>query len=190
MEISIPYICGRSHRVSWVLLSCGRGTPATGFFSNRFVRIGPAVTEELPHLPDFLDHVEVKVCDDDFILIAAGLGHDFAARIAEVALAVKLANAPWFFYPDAVDGSDIVSVGDRVRGLLQLPKIFAEPGDGGRRIKDDLGAVQAEDASALGKMAVVADVNADASHPGLEHWVSHVARSKVELLPEAWIAVW
>ena len=61
---------------------------------DRAVAFRPAVAEELPHLTDFRDHVEIEIRDDHFVFIPAGLRDDLAAGIAEVALAVKLADAP------------------------------------------------------------------------------------------------
>ena len=60
----------------------------------RLVRLGPAVAEELPGVAHFADLVEVEVGDDELVLVARRLGDDLAARVAEVALAVELADVP------------------------------------------------------------------------------------------------
>ena len=107
-----------------------------------------------------------------------------AARVAEVRLPVELADGPRLLGADAVDGADEVAVRHRVRRLLELPQVLGEPGHGGRRVEHDLGAVQAEHARALGEVAVVADVDADARELRLERRVPEVARLEIELLPE------
>src|SRR2546426_6081886 len=71
-----------------------------------------AVAIELPGVADFLDFIEIQLRDEQFILVAAGLLHDFAARIAKVALAVEFSDLPGSFGADAIDSSDEVSVGD------------------------------------------------------------------------------
>jgi hypothetical protein len=90
------------------------------------------------HLPD---HVEVEVCHDEGVPVAGRFGNDLAARVAEVALPVKLADVPGLFVADAVDRPDEVAVGDGVRGLFQFPEVFGKPRDGRRRVEDYLRAV-------------------------------------------------
>src|SRR5712664_2993486 len=114
-----------------------RGTGARDFS----VRFRPAVTVKLPGIADFLNFIEIQFRDQQFILVAAGLLNDFPARVAKIALAVKFANFPGMLGADAVDGGDKISVGDGVRRLLQLPKIFGEAGDGGGWVVDDFRAV-------------------------------------------------
>src|SRR4051812_730203 len=115
------------------------------------IRLRTAVAVELPGVADFADLVHVEVGDDESVLIARGHRQHLAAWIAEVALAVKLADVPWRFVADAVDGTDKVAVGDGVRGLLELPEIFGESGYGGRGIHHDLSAGETELARALGE---------------------------------------
>src|SRR5712671_6020624 len=81
----------------------------------RAVAFGPTVPEELPNFADFRNHVEVEVRDHHFIFIPAGLRDNLAARITEVALAVELADAPWFLYADAIDGPHKIAVSDGMR---------------------------------------------------------------------------
>src|SRR5579862_889928 len=102
----------------------GAGDFAVGFWA--------AIAEELPGFADFLDVVEVELSDEQFVFVAAGLGNDFSARIAEITLAVELANFPRCFDTHAIDGGDEILVGDGVRGLLEFPEIFGESSDGGR----------------------------------------------------------
>src|SRR4029453_11830975 len=108
------------------------------------VGLRPPVAEELPDLADLLNLVEVEVGDNQFFTVARTFGDDLAARGAEVALPVKLADVPRLLAPDAVDGADEIAVGDCVRGLLQLPQILAQTGDRRRRVEDDLRAVEPE----------------------------------------------
>src|SRR6185436_257539 len=84
-------------------------------FDERSVHIGTAVAEELPGLADFGNQVEVEVGGEDFVLIAAGLREDSAARVAEIALAVKFADVPRGLGAHAVDGADEVPIGHGVR---------------------------------------------------------------------------
>ena len=90
--------------------------------SDRTITFRTSVAEKLPHFANFRDHVEIKIGDYDFIFIPAGLRDNLSPRIAEITLAVKLANAPWLLYADAIDGADEISVGDGVRGLFELPQ--------------------------------------------------------------------
>ncbi len=76
-----------------------------------------------------------------------------------------------------------------MRRLLQFPKVLGETGHSGRRVKDNLRPVQSQDAGALGKMPVVADVDADLAELGLKNRVGQVAGREIELLPESRMAV-
>src|SRR5712692_11019287 len=78
-----------------------------------------AVAIKLPDLSYFLDHVEIEIGDQQFVFVAAGLGEDLAAWIAEVTLAVKLSNVPRLFPSHAIDRAYEVSVGCGVGGLLE-----------------------------------------------------------------------
>src|SRR5439155_1522100 len=114
-----------------------------------------------------------------------GLRDDLAARVREVARAVVLVRTELFLLSDAIDRADPVAVRDRVRGLLDEPKMHREPARGRRWDEDELRSVKAEHPRALGEVAVVADVHADLPHGGVEDRVAEVAGAEVELLPEA-----
>src|SRR6266567_7306026 len=131
-----------------------------------------AVAVELPCVADFLNFVEVQFGDEQFILVAAGLLDDFAARVAEIALAVEFANFPGRFGADAVYGGDEIGVGHGVGGLLEFPKIFGETGDSSGGVVDNFRAVEPEDARAFREMAVVANVNTDASVTSLKNGIA------------------
>src|SRR5260370_34029753 len=90
------------------LLIGGRGLPSLRRQSA--VRFRTPVAIKLPDLPHFLDHVEIQIGDQHFVFIAAGLGKDLAARIAEVTLAVKLSNVPGLFPTNTIDRTDEGSV--------------------------------------------------------------------------------
>src|ERR1039457_1550636 len=166
---------------SLVIFSLGMGS---GLYQG-LIHLGAAVAEELPGFADFGNHIEVEVGGKDFVLVARRLGEDAAAGIAEIARAVEFADIPRGFGAHAVDGADEIAVGHGVRGLLQLPQILAETGDGGRWIEDDLGPSQSQGARAFGEVAVVADVDADLDEAEVEDGEPEVAVAEVELLPEA-----
>src|SRR5207244_467595 len=86
---------------------------------------------------------------------------------------------------DSVDRADPVAVRDRVSRLLDEPEVHRESPRCGRRDEHELRAVEAEHARTLREVPVVADVHADLADRGVEHRVAHVARTEVELLPEA-----
>src|SRR5213082_88320 len=88
---------------------------AAALFGDGRVAVGPAVAEELPHTAHLLDHIEVEIGDNDFILVAAGLGDDLSARVAEITLAVELTDGPWLLGPNAVDRAHEVAVGNGMR---------------------------------------------------------------------------
>ena len=109
--------------------------------------------------------------------------------IAEVRAAVELAEVPGRLAPHAVVGAHEIPVGDGHGGLLDLPQVVGVAGGGGGGHEHDLRAVQPEHAAALGKVAVVADVDADGGVAGLEDGISQVPGLEVELLPERGQAV-
>src|SRR6185437_7462154 len=149
------------------------------------IQVGPPVAEELPRLPHFGNHVEIQFGGQHFILVARSLGDSLPARIAEVALPIELADVPRSLAPHAINRAHKVAVRDRVRRLLQLPKVFAQTRNGGRRIKDDLRAIQPQRPRAFGKVPVIAGVNADLAEAEIKHRISQVAGPEVKLLPEA-----
>src|SRR5581483_9563586 len=156
----------------------------------RPVGLRSAVAVKLPGVADFADHVQVEIGDDDVVGVARACGEDAAARIAEVTLAVELADAPGFFPAGSVDGADEVAVGDGVGRLFEFPQVFGQAGDGGAGIEDDLGACQAEAAGALGKVSVIADVDADLGEARAEHGIAEVAGAKIVLFPKAGQHLW
>src|SRR5258705_6010226 len=121
----------------------------------RIVLVGPAITKELPGFANFRDEVEIEIRRQDFVLVARGLGDDLAPRVAEIARPVKFADVPGGFRADAIDGGDVIAVGDGVRGLLQFPEMLAEAGHGRRGVEYDLGAVESKGARAFGEVADV-----------------------------------
>jgi hypothetical protein len=119
-----------------VVICSGRGQVArgsvggrrlSGLRGQRAVGLGTAVAEKLPDFSYFLNHVEVEVGGEYFVLVTAGLGKNLAARVAEVALAIKFADVPGFFRSHAIDRAHKIAVGSGMRGLLQFPQIFRQP---------------------------------------------------------------
>src|ERR1700722_13352797 len=98
---------------------CRRGD--SGLRRNRTVTFRTTITEELPHLTYFGDHVQIKIRDHHFILIPAGLRNVFPPRIAGVTLVVKFSKVPRFFNAYPIDSAYKVAVGHGMRRLLQLP---------------------------------------------------------------------
>ena len=105
------------------------------------------------------------------------------ARVAEIALTVKFADVPRRFRADAVDRADEITVGDGVRGLFEFPEIFAQTRNGCRRIKNNFRAVQTETSRAFGKMAVVADINADSRKRRVETRITQDYRGENKIFP-------
>src|SRR5215217_9021382 len=148
------------------------------------VRVRPAVPVELPAGTDLQQQVHVQVADDD---LGPGVGGEVADRpalgVGEVRRAVEVVVAE-VLDADPVDGADVVLVGDRGGGLLQLPQVVGQAAAGRRGVEDDLGTVEPERAPPLREVPVVADVDADPADRGVEHRIAQVAGPEVELLPE------
>src|SRR5688500_7064756 len=127
--------------------------PVSAFLHGRdsAVGLGPAIAVELPRVSHLLDQAEIEIGDDEFVLIAAADREDLPSRIAEVTLAIELADVPRRFDADAVDRANEISVRHRVCRLFELPQVFGEAGDGCRRIQYDLGAVETKNARPFGK---------------------------------------
>ena len=85
------------------------------------------VAEKLPHFANLQNHVEVEVGHQHFVFVAAGLGKNFASRIAEVTLAVKFPDAPRLLFAYPVDGADKIAVGDGMRGCSSSHKYSERP---------------------------------------------------------------
>src|SRR5579859_5173785 len=153
------------------------------------VRFRAAVAIKLPGVANFLDFLQIQFGNEQFVFVAAGLRHNLSARIAEIALAVKFTDFPGGFRSNTIDGGDEILIGDGVGGLLELPQIFGESGNGRGGIVDNLCAVQSEAARAFGKVTVVTDVDADARVARRENRIARVAGREVELFPKAGVAV-
>src|ERR1019366_8872789 len=96
------------------------------------VSFGSAVAVELPHVAHFFDLVQVHVSHYYLVLVAAAHGDHLSPRIAEIGLAIELADGPGLFDADAVDGANKVLVGDGMGGLFKPPEVFAQAGHCGR----------------------------------------------------------
>src|SRR5215216_2051510 len=86
-----------------------------------FVCLRPAITEELPCIPNFANLVKIQLGSDQLSLVSRRVGEKLSTRIAEVALSVKLADIPGLLVSNPIDCADEISVGHSVRRLLELP---------------------------------------------------------------------
>src|SRR5215472_16040907 len=163
----------------------GRGMGACNFS----IGLGAAIAIKLPGIPDFLNFIEVQVSNEQFIFVAAGLGNNFPTRIAKIALAVKFADLPGMLGADPIDGGNKISIGDGVSGLLQLPEVLGEAGDGGGRVVNNFSAVEAKDAGTFREVAVVTNVHADAGITRLKYGITGVSGGEVKFFPETGVAM-
>src|SRR5262249_21209791 len=147
------------------------------------------IAEELPGVAHLANQFQIQIGHDQRVLIAGRLRDDLAARVTEVTLPIELADVPGLLMSHAIDRADEVAVGNRVRRLFQLPKIFGQPSHGGRGIENDLGAVQPERPGAFRKVAVVTDVDTDARVRSIESREAEIARLEIKFLPEPGVDV-
>src|SRR5262249_56163998 len=133
------------------------------------VRLRAAVAEKLPDVADLLDFVEIEISDQEFVFVAAALRDDLAARIAKVALAVKLADLPRRLGANAIDGSDEVLVGHGMGGLLEFPEIFRKASDGSGGVVHNFGAVEPETPRAFGQPPAPPHTDPTPPPPPLHH---------------------
>ena len=136
-----------------------------------------------------MNFIEIQVCNEEFVLIAASLSNNFPARTAKVALAVEFANLPGMLGADAVDGSDKICVGDSMRGLLEFPEIFREARDGGGGVVNNFRSVEAEAAGTFREMPVVTNVHTDAGVARIKNGVAGVSRREIKLFPKTRMAM-
>src|SRR5574337_1983673 len=152
------------------------------------VRLGAAVTVELPIVAGLGDLVEVEVADDDLLLGSGGdLADVVAARVNEVGRPVegrRVIAELTDLLADPVDRRDEILVRRGCRRLFDLPQPLGQPRLGGRRVEHQLRAAQAEFPPAFGEVPVVADVDPDPADGGGEDRVAEVSRTEIELLPE------
>src|SRR5215471_17176487 len=148
-----------------------------------------AVAEKLPYFAHFRDHVEVQVRNDDFVLIAAGLSDDLAARIAEIALAIKLADAPRLFGSNAINRADKITIRNRVSRLFKFPQVLGQSGYRSRWVEDNLSPIQPQDSGAFREMPVITDIHTHARILGLKDRIAKVSGREVKLFPESGMAV-
>src|SRR5437868_2980987 len=117
--------------------------------NDRPVSIRPSIPVKLPGVTDLFDLVHIEVGHDKLVLVAGADGDHLTAGVTKIALPVKFTDVPRSFGADAINCPDKVAVSGGVSGLLELPKIFGQSGNGGRWIEDNLGAVQAKTARAF-----------------------------------------
>src|SRR5690606_14898468 len=139
------------------------GPPAEKPGGDAPVRIDAPIAEEGPVAARALDEGEVAFGDEDLALARRSAREHASEGIADEGIAPELDRA---LGADAVRGDDEDAVRDRVRPVHDLPRLalrFAElillvrePADR-RRIAEDLGAEEADDARGLGIPLVPAD---------------------------------
>src|SRR6266702_4718192 len=106
------------------------------------IGLRPAIAEELPHITHFLNLVEVEIGHDNFFLVPRSLGDDFPARRTEITLSVEFSDIPRVLVTDTINSAEEIPVCHGMRGLLELPQVFAQTGNSCRRIEYDLRPVQ------------------------------------------------
>src|SRR5215813_4697889 len=123
-------LCVISNRAKWFTQRRQDAKERQELICHQFsVTVRAAIAEELPRISHFANHVEIQIGHDQRILISRRLRNDLSARVAEITLAIKLADVPGLLVPDAIDRTDEIAVRDRMRRLLQLPQILRQTGD-------------------------------------------------------------
>src|SRR5437867_3507418 len=151
------------------------------FLYKPIVRLGAAVAVELPHVAHLANLIEVQIRDYKLVRITGRLRDYLAARVAEVALPIELADVPGLLVSHSVDRADEITICHCVRRLLELPQILRQPRYCGRRVEDYLRAVQSERPRAFGKVAIITDVDADTGERSFERGIAEVSRFEVVL---------
>ena len=96
---------------------------------DRLVRLRTTIAEKLPSVTDFSDEVKIHIRDHNIVRVSCTFGNNLSARITEITLTIKFADAPRIFNSRTVDRSHKILIRHGVGGLLQLPQIFAQPGN-------------------------------------------------------------
>src|ERR1035437_5136485 len=165
-------------------LSLFAGRSSTSGRGQTPVAVRSAVAVERPRVADLLQDVHVEVTNNDVVVgVRRRVTDLLTSRVDEVRRPVEIVVAE---LSDAhpVEGADEVLIGDRGRGLFEVPEVRGQSATGRRGVKDDSRASEAQRPPTLGEMTVVADVHADRSDGGLEDRITEIAGAKVELLPE------
>src|SRR5581483_7980866 len=166
---------------------------------NRRVAVDAAVTQERPIPADVLEFPEVDLADQDLFPVMRGFGDHGAKRITQERSAPEFESLAGSrlspniagFVADAVDYSDIHSVGNRVCTLNRSPRIMlrlAELGFLGRMPTDGRGIeqhacpLQSGEPSAFRIPLVPAHQGPDFADVGIVRAEAEVARREIELL--------
>ncbi len=97
-----------------------------GSAGDRPVGVDPAVPQEGPIAPDFLDASQVDLAKDDLLSVHGGLGQDHALRVAQKRAAPELDSGTALgrhLMTHPVDRGDVHAVGDGVAPLDGPPGI-------------------------------------------------------------------
>src|SRR4051812_14980358 len=90
------------------------------------VRLRAAVAIKLPGVADLANQIEIEIGDHDIVGVPRAFGQYAATRIAEITLAIKLADSPRLLPAGPINRADEVTIGDRVSWLFELPQIFGK----------------------------------------------------------------
>src|SRR5664279_2743587 len=179
--------CGSSGRVA-MLMKASEIVHATLTRLRRNdwpVQIRAAISIELPCSTHFGNLIHIQISRKHFVFVTRGLRDNLAARIGEVTRSVELADVPGRLCSHAINGCDEISVGGGVRRLFQLPQVLAQSRYRRRRIEHNLRTVEAQATGTLGKVAVIADIDADLCESQIEDGISQIPGPEIELLPKA-----
>src|SRR5205085_5793293 len=114
-------------------------------------------------------------------LVTRTFRDDLSTRRTEIALAVEFTDIPRLLAAHAIDGADKISIRHSMGGLFEFPKILAQSSDSRRRIEHDFRSVEAQSTRAFGKVAIVADVNADIGELRFEDRISEITGLEIKL---------
>eukprot|EP00754_Rhynchopus_humris_P035683 Rhum_TRINITY_DN17235_c0_g1::Rhum_TRINITY_DN17235_c0_g1_i1::g.165477::m.165477 len=161
------------------------------------VQVRPACDAEHPPVLDLPAQVQVQVSHQQSGLVSRESGGPRRIRCCDVRRPVEVAEGlvgrlpvagreliRKFLCADPVDAHGVVRVGDRCVARLNGPHRLGQGADGGRRVEDNLSAVETEDVPVERVVAPVADVDGNLPEGCLEHGVARVALAVVRRFVE------
>ena len=114
----------------------------------------------------------------------AYFANELAARVNKITLPVKIILSKRLD-TNAIDRANIVTVRHGVADLLNAPEVLRETARRGRWDEHDLSAIEPQCTSPLRKVAIVANVHANFANRRIKHWIPHIPRAEIELLPKS-----
>src|SRR5438128_1357033 len=159
------------------------------------ISVDSPVAQERPVRAGDVHLGEINGHDEIFLFVFAGFGQDFARGAGHEALAPEFdplaAGGP--FEADAIGDGDIAAVGHRVAALNQFPGVVLVrtllfflprmPADG-RRIQQDIRAMQGRKSRGFGKPLVPANADADSGVARLPGAEAKVAGREIKFFVE------